>query len=596
MKWKIILLLSVLIGAILAVAGCLDLTDQDADTGEDGSYEMMEGMDFAESGYSGDPQNGNEPSLQTLDLELMEGMLAEIRFTLTWIDDEPESDPDEFNLEVSGIVGGSEKSFTTAGSSGELDIVVTMDGFSIETYDGDPEGLLGSSWKVSVSVLSCGSKPLLPIGPGIFLNDPDVGNAWELKVGNRHLMKTSRDTVDKAPDFTITDTDGNKISLSDLTDRIVILDLMMNCPTCEEQISHLKEVHKSFGNQIIIISVDIDPSDTEEDVRQIKEKHNADWIFARDTDNLIGKYKVTGMRKLFVINYDGAITFTSEKVVATEGLEKKVNGAMEGQTGIVMGGLSSSIFLIAFITGITAFFAPCAFPMLPGYITYYVSIDENKENEDAPPRQRSKRDVLFKGLLTGTVTALGIASIYIIFGLLLSIFGISIMFAIDFLAPIIGVLVILIGIIFVIGYHDYFGIYFNRAKRTLGLESLGNRMNLRNRFKFLARDGKEERSGYRGLFYYGMGYAAASTACHGIAFISIVLVGLASNGFVGSITATILWILGMVMIMILVTVILAFARKGFITFITKNIGKINRITGVFLILAGVVIIIYEYTV
>lgn len=596
MKWKIILLLSVLIGATIAVTGCLNLTDQGAEAGGNESYEMMEGMVVTESGYSGDPQNGNEPSLQTVELELMEGMLTEISFKLTWTDDEPESDPDSFELEVLGYVSGSEKSFTTAGSSGVLEILVGIDGFSIETYDGDPGLLLGSSWKVSITALSCGSKPLLPIGPGIILNDPDEGNAWDLEIGNRHMMKISGDSVNDAPDFTIKDTDGNKISLSDFAEQIVILDLMMNCPTCEEQIEHLKAVHKSFGNQIIIISVDIDPSDSEEDVKKIKEKHNADWIFARDTDNLLGKYKVAGMRNLYVINYDRVITFSSEKVVETEGLVKEINGAIEGQAGIMVGGLSSGIFLIAFITGITAFFAPCAFPLLPGYITYYLSMDGKDDNKNSAPPHRSRWNILSKGLSTGVVTALGIGSIYVIFGLLLSIFGISIMFAMSYLAPIIGVLVILIGLLFVMGYHDYFRIYLYRATRAVGLESLGSRLNLGKRFKEPGRNDENKSTGYRGLFYYGMGYAAASTGCHGIAFVSIVLVGLASNGFVGSITATVLWILGMVMIMILVTVVLAFARKGFITFITKNMGKINRITGVFLVIAGIVILIYEYTV
>ncbi len=581
----------VLIGASIGLTGCLNLMDQGANTGGDEKYEMMEGMVVTESGYSGDPQNGNEPSQQTLELELMEGMLTEISFTLSWTDDEPESDPDEFKLEVSGNVGGSEKSFSTASSSGELEILVSIDGFSIETYDGDPSLLLGSSWKVTVTVLSCGSKPLLPIGPGIFLNDPDEGNAWDLSVGNRHIIKMSGDKLNKAPDFTITDTDGNKVSLSGFSGKIIILDLMMDCPTCEEQIDHLKDLQKKMRDQIIIISVDIDPSDSVEDVKRIKEKHKADWIFAKDTDDLLGKYRVTGMRKLIVIDQDGIPTFTSDGVVNSEKLVEKVNGAIEGQVGIMVG-ISSSIFLIAFITGITAFFAPCAFPMLPGYITYYVTIDEKNGKDESSPDQRTKWDILSKGLFTGAVTALGIGSIYIIFGLLLSIFGISIMFAMSYLAPIIGVLVILIGLIFVMGYHDYIQIYLYRAKRAVGLESLGNKLDLGKRFKF--RDRKK--TGYSGLFYYGMGYGAASTGCHGIAFISIVLVGLASNGFVGSITTTLLWILGMVMIMILVTVILAFARTGFISFITKNMGKINRITGAFLVLAGIVILIYEYTV
>jgi cytochrome c biogenesis protein CcdA len=48
----------------------------------------------------------------------------------------------------------------------------------------------------------------------------------------------------------------------------------------------------------------------------------------------------------------------------------------------------------------------------------------------------------------------------------------------------------------------------------------------------------------------------------------------------------------MAMIMVLVTVLLAFAKDDLIKKITKNIGKINKITGILLVISGIIIIVY----
>jgi peroxiredoxin len=380
----------------------------------------------------------------------MEGMIVEAIFTLSWTDDAPDSEPDEFELEVTGSISGEEKTFTESGSSGEIQILIKAGDFSLDSFEGDPDTVMGSSWHISVTAISCGSTPLLPIGPGLLLSDPDEGNEWELSTDNTHIMEMRKSGGGgKAPDFTVTDTDGNEVSLSQFSGEVVVLDMMMRCGACEDQIKELKKVRERFGNEINIISVDIDSGDSIEDVKEMKEENDADWIFAIDSDNLKTKYKVTGMRKLVIIDINGVVTFKSDDVVSDGDLSNEIDTAISGKGEAISVG-SSGLLVIAFITGITAFFAPCAFPMLPGYITYYMSTHGSDEEENTQIQELDKKKLLKKGLFTGAITGLGIAVVYLLFGLLLSTFGVAISSAMSYLAPIIAIIVIAIGITFIL--------------------------------------------------------------------------------------------------------------------------------------------------
>jgi cytochrome c-type biogenesis protein len=299
------------------------------------------------------------------------------------------------------------------------------------------------------------------------------------------------------------------------------------------------------------------------------------------------------MRKLVIIDINGDVTFKSDDVVDDGELSSEINTAISGKGDAIALG-SSSLLAVAFIIGITAFFAPCSFPMLPGYITYYMSTHGQDKEDNIEPSQQDKRKLLKKGLFTGAITGLGIAVVYLFFGLLLSIFGVAISPMMTYIAPIIAVIVIIIGLTFIFGIPINLEMYFYRFRKAVGIEPGYNRW--KDKRGIDAQTGPQEglRKQYKGLFYYGFGYAAASTGCHGVAFISIVLIGLTQGGFFGGIGATLLWVIGMALIMVIVTILLALAKDEFIQKITKNIDKINRLTGVLLVLAGIGIILYIF--
>lgn len=114
-----------------------------------------------------------------------------------------------------------------------------------------------------------------------------------------------------APSFTLTSIDNITFSLSDFEGKVVILDFMyVACQYCDDEMGHLKEIYSNYGsNQVVIITIDILDSDTEQGLRDFKNQYGDDWIYAFDTDNLKSKYQVSGVPKVVIIDKEGNIAF-----------------------------------------------------------------------------------------------------------------------------------------------------------------------------------------------------------------------------------------------------------------------------------------------
>ena len=112
-----------------------------------------------------------------------------------------------------------------------------------------------------------------------------------------------------APDFTLTDIDGNEFSLSDYRGKVVLLDFMgIHCAGCVEEIPHLRAVHEKFGEDVVIISISTDPADTVERLKSFREEHGIGWTIARDTEGIYyHKYGVWVIPTLVLIDWEGYI-------------------------------------------------------------------------------------------------------------------------------------------------------------------------------------------------------------------------------------------------------------------------------------------------
>ena len=128
-----------------------------------------------------------------------------------------------------------------------------------------------------------------------------------------------------APDFTLTDIGGNTFSLRDYRDNVVVLDFMATwCVWCVIEMPDLVNFHEDYSSQgVVMFSIDITTSETEEQLRDFKDEYGAEWTFSRDTANVGVTYQVAGIPAKYIIDQDGIIVWkhagaTSYSALASE--------------------------------------------------------------------------------------------------------------------------------------------------------------------------------------------------------------------------------------------------------------------------------------
>ena len=130
-----------------------------------------------------------------------------------------------------------------------------------------------------------------------------------------------------APGFTIKTLDGRSVKLADFRGKPVILDFMATwCGPCRIELKHLEEVWRTHAEAIAILSIDVDPRESEEEIREFLEDHpGATWIWARDTANLSRLYEVTRIPTLVIIDREGCLRFRHVGVTGSSTLIQELS-------------------------------------------------------------------------------------------------------------------------------------------------------------------------------------------------------------------------------------------------------------------------------
>lgn len=134
-----------------------------------------------------------------------------------------------------------------------------------------------------------------------------------------------------AADFSLTDLDGNSFSLADFRGSVVVIDFMATwCGPCRRMMPQLREVWEEHQSRIVLMSIDIDPRESDETLRGFAQEFPyATWIWAVDDTASLGRiYEVTFIPKTVVIDMDGYIRFTHFGVTPASTLVNEVEQLM----------------------------------------------------------------------------------------------------------------------------------------------------------------------------------------------------------------------------------------------------------------------------
>ncbi|MFQ6134460.1 MAG: peroxiredoxin family protein [Nitrososphaerales archaeon] len=116
---------------------------------------------------------------------------------------------------------------------------------------------------------------------------------------------------DRAPEFTATDIDGNTIPLADLQGKVVVLNFMATwCQSCVWEAGRLVEVYNKYqGQDVVLLSIDIEPDGSLGNLLDFKSEYCADWTFVLDDGDLMSLYEVANLPTTYVIDKSGNIAY-----------------------------------------------------------------------------------------------------------------------------------------------------------------------------------------------------------------------------------------------------------------------------------------------
>ncbi len=133
-----------------------------------------------------------------------------------------------------------------------------------------------------------------------------------------------------APDFTLTDLDGNSVSLSDFRGRAVFINFWATwCPGCRVEMPEIEAVHQEYKDKdVVVIGVDI--REDEDTVRRFIESKGYSWTFVMDTTGEVTmNYRIIAIPTSFFLDEEGVITAIKTGAITKKSMESRLAEAME---------------------------------------------------------------------------------------------------------------------------------------------------------------------------------------------------------------------------------------------------------------------------
>jgi VCBS repeat-containing protein len=134
-------------------------------------------------------------------------------------------------------------------------------------------------------------------------------------------------TPNRYKNFTVTDTDGTTITLSDWEGEVILLDFIQTtCGHCQTNTQDpMVPIYNDYGTQIKMLSISIRAEDTNQDLINFKAMYGAQWQYARDTDGVKEKYGVGGTPTGFLIDRNGNIVYSHVGVEDYDTLKSEID-------------------------------------------------------------------------------------------------------------------------------------------------------------------------------------------------------------------------------------------------------------------------------
>ncbi len=223
----------------------------------------------------------------------------------------------------------------------------------------------------------------------------------------------------------------------------------------------------------------------------------------------------------------------------------------------------ASLLFFSLVAGMIAAFNPCGFAMLPAYLIYFVGSDPDKESTN-----RAKN--ILRALVVGLTMSLAFLLLFGAFGLVTShLFSQGdVKKYLQWATFVLGLLMVPLGVWLI----------------------LGKEINLK--IPRLQKGGKE--NNLVSIFLFGVSFAIVSLGCSSPVFLVALLNSFREQGWFASVQVFLAYGAGLSLIVLFLTLATGMARTEVAVLMKKIIPHIGKISGAFLVLAGIYLAIYGW--
>ena len=404
-------------------------------------------------------------------------------------------------------------------------------------------------------------------------------------------------------DDVIADENG-MVRLSDLQGNVVVIDFMaVDCANCHYVQTHIEQEIANWEalegpHDVIVLSIGTWYG--YESFDRINEtfgdtgsdKHMS-WPVANggtdvvilengDRGDLVEYYSAQAIPIVIVVDHEGYVVAKESTGTPLDGwaaFDSAIASANAGEAEDLRFGIKKAdrsltgVFVIGLFLGILVYFSPCAFPVLPSYIAYYLNLGMR---EDELRESGKLSGSMPKPIEIGGYAALGQLTCFAVIG--------GIIFGLDRIIDLSGVLhdiaigiawlLIILGGLMLLGWTSHL---LNWVQGILD--------------QYQTTEMDEQFTPRRNMYLWGIGYSAASVDCTAaavfpfVAWLAVVGNGAFAFGMAGL-------ILSVTLLMVSVTALVGMGRQAMLDFLRRSTGIVKATGAWMMMFAGLGLLVY----
>jgi len=273
---------------------------------------------------------------------------------------------------------------------------------------------------------------------------------------------------------------------------------------------------------------------------------------------------------------DGWSSFDSkmEDVLTANASEKVVSDLISSRVAWEEPSTSYvAVFAIGMVLSILVYFSPCAFPVLPGFISYYLSLGAREDEMIESGQLKTKMP---SSLVIGLLSGVGMWTFFAVIGIIALIMGEAFAKsgAVHYIAIFIAILLVVLGLMMLLGITSHLMGFVDKFVR-----------------KYSTTESDDTFTPRRNMYLYGIGYAAASIDCTAAAVLPFVIY-LSTLGPTATTIGISGLMIGLLILMVIITTMVGMGRQVMINFLKRATGMIKLIGSWMMIMAGISLTLY----